>query len=209
MTVGAICSWIPLFTRFIFLCIICAFHKLFKQKKDYFFDGCFVDARLCCSEKPLPFLFVTFIPCFSVKTRCGKSDLSFCYMLVLLYWDMLFGFCIVFQFRKNNWNVLFLVGQHNDARMNLAIGLTAARQGACLANHTEVLKLLKQKDPKTGKEKLCGATVKDKETGNFTIQKVKVNQLPLSKWKAFAIFVLTGHLFIANVVTSGTLEITI
>ena len=65
--------------------------------------------------------------------------------------------------------------------MNLAIGLTAARQGACLANHTEVLKLLKQKDPKTGKEKLCGATVKDKETGNFTIQKVKVNQLPLSK----------------------------
>ena len=49
--------------------------------------------------------------------------------------------------------------------MNLAIGLTAVRQGACLANHTEVLKLQKKVDPKTGKEIVCGATVKDRETG--------------------------------------------
>ena len=56
-------------------------------------------------------------------------------------------------------------GQHNDARMNLAIGLTAARQGACLANHTEVLKLLKEKDEETGEEKICGATVRDRESG--------------------------------------------
>ena len=36
-------------------------------------------------------------------------------------------------------------GQHNDARMNLAIGLTAVRHGASAANHVEVLSLLKQK----------------------------------------------------------------
>ncbi len=36
-------------------------------------------------------------------------------------------------------------GQHNDARMNLAIGLTAVRHGASVANHMEVLSLLKKK----------------------------------------------------------------
>nr|CAB3250536.1 glycerol-3-phosphate dehydrogenase, mitochondrial [Phallusia mammillata] len=61
--------------------------------------------------------------------------------------------------------IVYYDGQHNDARMNLAIGLTAARQGACVANHTEVLKLLKRTDPKTGEEKLCGATVRDNMTG--------------------------------------------
>ena len=66
---------------------------------------------------------------------------------------------------KELFRFFFHIGQHNDARMNLAIGLTAARQGACLANHTEVLKLLKEKDPKSGEEKICGATVKDRETG--------------------------------------------
>ena len=37
------------------------------------------------------------------------------------------------------------VGQHNDARMNLAIALTAVRHGAAVANHMEVLSLLKRK----------------------------------------------------------------
>ena len=36
-------------------------------------------------------------------------------------------------------------GQHNDARMNLALGLTAVRHGASVANHVEVLSLLKEK----------------------------------------------------------------
>lgn len=36
-------------------------------------------------------------------------------------------------------------GQHNDARMNLAIALTAVRHGASVANHMEVLSLLKKK----------------------------------------------------------------
>ena len=36
-------------------------------------------------------------------------------------------------------------GQHDDARMNLAIALTAVRHGASVANHVEVLSLLKRK----------------------------------------------------------------
>lgn len=67
-------------------------------------------------------------------------------------------------------------GQHNDARMNLAIGLTAVRQGACVANHTEVVKLLKKEDPKTGKEKIYGATVKDSETGQGSVTSANVTQ---------------------------------
>lgn len=49
--------------------------------------------------------------------------------------------------------------------MNLAIGLTAARYGAVVANYTEVLHLLKAKDPQTGKEKVCGAHCRDVITG--------------------------------------------
>ena len=37
-----------------------------------------------------------------------------------------------------------LPGQHNDARMNLAIAMTAAREGATIANHVEVLSLIKE-----------------------------------------------------------------
>ena len=47
-------------------------------------------------------------------------------------------------------NIVF-TGQHNDARMNLAIALTAVRHGASVANHMEVLSLLKKK----GKFKDC------------------------------------------------------
>ena len=42
-------------------------------------------------------------------------------------------------------SVFFYLGQHNDARMNLAIALTAVRHGASVANHVEVLSLLKKK----------------------------------------------------------------
>uniref|UniRef100_A0A4W5QDQ1 Glycerol-3-phosphate dehydrogenase, mitochondrial n=1 Tax=Hucho hucho TaxID=62062 RepID=A0A4W5QDQ1_9TELE len=57
-------------------------------------------------------------------------------------------------------------GQHNDARMNLAIALTAARHGAAIANYTEVVHLLKNTDAGTGKEKVCGARCRDVITGN-------------------------------------------
>ncbi|XP_054915129.1 glycerol-3-phosphate dehydrogenase, mitochondrial isoform X2 [Poeciliopsis prolifica] len=57
--------------------------------------------------------------------------------------------------------IVYYDGQHNDARMNLAIALSAARHGAAIANYTEVVHLLKTKDQQTGKEKLCGAHCRD------------------------------------------------
>lgn len=61
--------------------------------------------------------------------------------------------------------IVYYDGQHNDARMNLAIALTAARHGATVANYTEVVHLLKRVDPGTGKEKVCGARCRDVITG--------------------------------------------
>lgn len=56
-------------------------------------------------------------------------------------------------------------GQHNDARVNMAIALTAARYGAAVANYTEVVHLLKRSDPESGVEKVCGAHCRDVFTG--------------------------------------------
>lgn len=61
---------------------------------------------------------------------------------------------------------MICLGQHNDARMNLSIIITAARMGANVANHVAVTKLLKSKKDE-GKEKVCGARVKDMLTGEF------------------------------------------
>lgn len=61
--------------------------------------------------------------------------------------------------------IVYYDGQHNDARMNLAIALSAARHGAAIANYTEVIHLLKKKDPQSGKEKVCGARCRDVITG--------------------------------------------
>lgn len=61
--------------------------------------------------------------------------------------------------------IVYYDGQHNDARMNLAIALTAARYGAAMANYTEVVHLLKNDDPETGKQKVCGARCRDVLTG--------------------------------------------
>nr|XP_060477383.1 glycerol-3-phosphate dehydrogenase, mitochondrial [Panthera onca] len=61
--------------------------------------------------------------------------------------------------------IVYYDGQHNDARMNLAIALTAARYGAATANYMEVVSLLKKTDPHTGKERVSGARCKDVLTG--------------------------------------------
>lgn len=61
--------------------------------------------------------------------------------------------------------IVYYDGQHNDARMNLAIALTAARYGAATANYMEVVNLLKKKDPETGTERVSGARCKDVLTG--------------------------------------------
>lgn len=66
------------------------------------------------------------------------------------------------------WSCPPAAGQHDDARMNLAIALTAARYGAAIANYTEVVHLLKRADPQTGKERVCGAHCRDVITGKST-----------------------------------------
>lgn len=57
--------------------------------------------------------------------------------------------------------IVYYDGQHNDARMNLAISLTAARYGATVANHVSVIGL--RHDKETGK--LNGARLRDELTG--------------------------------------------
>ncbi|XP_075613505.1 glycerol-3-phosphate dehydrogenase, mitochondrial isoform X2 [Balearica regulorum gibbericeps] len=61
--------------------------------------------------------------------------------------------------------IVYYDGQHNDARMNLAIALTAARYGAATANYAEVLRLLKTTDAASGKERVCGVRCRDVLTG--------------------------------------------
>jgi glycerol-3-phosphate dehydrogenase len=55
--------------------------------------------------------------------------------------------------------VVYFDGQFDDARMNIGIAVTAAEQGATIANHVEVLKL-----NKAGKQ-LSGAHVRDRLSG--------------------------------------------
>lgn len=59
--------------------------------------------------------------------------------------------------------IVYYDGQQDDARMCLSIALTAARHGAAITNHIEVLELLKKKDA-SGKQVLCGAKVRDNLT---------------------------------------------
>jgi len=82
---------------------------------------------------------------------------------------LLFLLAIVFTRIVNILTLTYLtvVGQHDDARMCIAIALTAVRLGANIANHTEVLELNKQMSD--GKLVLSGAKVKDRLTGMFRL----------------------------------------
>lgn len=40
----------------------------------------------------------------------------------------------------------YITGQQDDARMNLAVALTASRHGATVVNHVKVVNLLKGRD---------------------------------------------------------------
>jgi glycerol-3-phosphate dehydrogenase len=63
---------------------------------------------------------------------------------------------------KNLWGaVIYYDGQFDDARMNVTLALTAADEGAAIANHVAVTGL--QKD---AAGRLCGATVRDNLTGD-------------------------------------------
>lgn len=56
---------------------------------------------------------------------------------------------------------IFYEGQHDDARTNLAIALTAAKHGASICNYCSVKSLLKSR----GTQEVTGATVRDEITG--------------------------------------------
>ncbi|KAK5581295.1 hypothetical protein RB653_001326 [Dictyostelium firmibasis] len=69
-------------------------------------------------------------------------------------------------------SVVYFDGQHNDARMNVAIALTAAQQGALTLNYTEVIDFIKDDNSSTttttnNKEnsKIKGVIVRDRLTG--------------------------------------------
>lgn len=57
------------------------------------------------------------------------------------------------------WSCPPAAGQHNNARMNLAIALTAARYGAAIANYTEVVYLRKRADPQIRKKRGLRSTL--------------------------------------------------
>ncbi|KAJ3279211.1 mitochondrial glycerol-3-phosphate dehydrogenase [Borealophlyctis nickersoniae] len=67
--------------------------------------------------------------------------------------------------------MVYYDGAHNDSRMNVAIALTAIAHGAVVANHVEVVKLLKKERTTFigrfgfGKEELYGAILRDNLTG--------------------------------------------
>lgn len=67
--------------------------------------------------------------------------------------------------------VVYYDGQFNDARMNVTLALTAAEQGAVVVNHVEVVSLNKAQG------KVCGATVRDRFTGDTweIVAKVVIN----------------------------------
>lgn len=62
------------------------------------------------------------------------------------------------------------IGQHNDSRMNMALIMTAVQHGAVVANHVEVIELIKDgqgqvratkmRDVLTGEEWTVAAKVK-------------------------------------------------
>ena len=54
----------------------------------------------------------------------------------------MFQFFIFFNSFFQFFFFIIFQGQHNDARTNLAIALTAAEEGAAIANHTEMIQVL-------------------------------------------------------------------
>lgn len=69
-----------------------------------------------------------------------------------------------------------LTGQHNDTRMNISLVLTAVQHGAVMANHVEVTKIHKKLDQVKGTERICGARVKDRMTGDEWDVKCRVSR---------------------------------
>lgn len=68
--------------------------------------------------------------------------------------------------------LVYYDGQHDDARMNLSIAISAIRMGGSLVNYTELIELHKAKDEK-GKEVISGAKIRDRITGKEVNIKAK------------------------------------
>lgn len=82
------------------------------------------------------------------------------------------------------------LGQHNDARMNLSIILTAIRHGARCSNHLAVENLIK-----SAEGKLCGARVRDRvkclsnlKRKGFNVTKIILNSAFFREY--FPIYIL-------------------
>ena len=76
-----------------------------------------------------------------------------------------------------------LSGQHNDSRMNISLVMTAVQHGAIMANHVEVTQLHKKPDPnRGGQERICGATLKDRLTGEEWVVKCRVSNSSRSRF---------------------------
>ncbi|XP_021351671.1 glycerol-3-phosphate dehydrogenase, mitochondrial-like isoform X2 [Mizuhopecten yessoensis] len=60
--------------------------------------------------------------------------------------------------------LVYYDGQHDDARMNVSLAITAARLGSTIMNYVEVVEILKSPDSQ-GKEVVSGAKVRDRMTG--------------------------------------------
>lgn len=73
--------------------------------------------------------------------------------------------------------MVYYDGQHNDSRMNIALALTAAKQGATVLNHAEVTELLKVRMANKDEPQICGVIVRDKLTGEQISVKAKVTKL--------------------------------
>lgn len=107
----------------------------------------------------------------TVKSSYLLSKKNALELFPMLRGDKLCGAIVYYDGKTktiNCWIVLqspsFFKGQQDDARMNLAVALTATRHGATVANHVMVTNLLKSKD-ETGRAVVSGVAVRDEITG--------------------------------------------
>jgi len=87
--------------------------------------------------------------------------------------------------RQNNLkaSMIYHDGQSNDAKLNVAIALTASAHGADVANYVTVNSLIKGEDGK-----IIGANVEDRFTGDKWKIRAKVRS-PMLFWRrALALF---------------------
>ncbi|XP_059486047.1 glycerol-3-phosphate dehydrogenase, mitochondrial-like [Neocloeon triangulifer] len=86
-------------------------------------------------------------------SKCVRSSHYISKEMALEYFPML---------KKENLRgaIVYYDGQMNDARVNLALVLTATRHGATVANHVRVTSLLKDANGK-----VCGARMRDEMSG--------------------------------------------